>query len=260
MHVEALSRASTRWSERIPEDQWTIYSPVIRAARRRQIPFALGGAFALATYTGRWRNTKDLDLYVRPRDRETMKTVLSLNAFRDYYEELPYDRTWIYRGERDGVIVDVIWSMANHRADVDIRWVTGGPEFNLRGEPVRALPAEELLWAKLYVLQRDRTDWPDLMNILASAGERMDWRHLLRRLGDDRPLLGAVLQVYAWLCPGPAERLPGWLWEETGLMLPADPSPECVPARADLLDRRPWFGPIRERRERGRGNEEDESR
>ena len=28
------------------------------------------------------------------------------------------------------------------------------------------LPPEELIWAKLYVLQRDRSDWPDILNLL----------------------------------------------------------------------------------------------
>lgn len=58
------------WFKLVPETHWLIYKAAIRAVRAQEIQFALGGAFALAGYTGRWRNTKDLDLYLQPKDRE----------------------------------------------------------------------------------------------------------------------------------------------------------------------------------------------
>jgi len=57
------------WIDVIPADQWPLYRQAIQAVRRAGIRFLVGGGFGLAAYTGRWRNTKDMDLYVLPADR-----------------------------------------------------------------------------------------------------------------------------------------------------------------------------------------------
>jgi hypothetical protein len=225
----------------IPVEQWSIYRRVIQDARRVRIPFALGGAFAFGVYTGQWRNTKDLDLYVQPRDRDAMVEVLARNGLSDYYTQLPYDRRWIYRGSVDNTIVDVIWSMANQRAQVDEVWISDGREVALNGESVRAIPAEELIWAKMYVLQRDRCDWPDVLNVIHAAGPGLNWKHLLDRVGDDWQVLRSILALFAWVAPGRASALPPWLWERFELEAPRPAAEDVSQRRVELLDSRPWF-------------------
>src|SRR5262245_55802902 len=173
------------WAHLIPEADWRLYHLVIEAAQARGLRFALGGGFAFSTYTHRWRNTKDIDLYILPADRNEFIELLSAAQFADYYPHLPYDRGWIYRGYREGVIVDLIWAMANRRAETDDVWVSQGLEVHVRGVDVRVIPPEELIWAKLYVVQADRSDWPDLLNLLYARGATLNWAHLLDRLGDD---------------------------------------------------------------------------
>jgi len=232
--------------EMIPDEQWSVYRRVIDGARTRGLRFALGGGLAVSTYTGRWRNTKDLDLYIRPQDREAMVETLRRAGLSDYYEQLPYDRNWIFRGYRDGTIVDVIWSLANYRAQVDEAWVTRGPEVIVRGERLRLLPPEEAIWSKLHVLQRDRCDWPDVLNLIYAVGPTLDWEHLLGRVGEDAPLLSGLLSVFTWLCPGRAQELPSWLWKRLRLPDPPNPAPEVDRRRVNLLDSRPWFSPTLE--------------
>lgn len=235
------------WSKQIPDDEWAVYQEVLETAIARDIPFALGGAFAVATYTGCWRNTKDLDLYVLPEDRDRMIEALGELGFRDYFEVKGYDRWWIYRSHREGTIVDTIWAMANHRQQIDSLWMSG-PEVNLRGRRIRVLPAEAMLWDKLYIMQRDRCDWPDVLNLLYAAGVRVDWDMLLGRICDDIPLMAGALSVFRWIAPGKAAEFPEWLWERVGLSARA---PEITAGalydkrRVDLLDRRPWFVPDR---------------
>lgn len=230
------------YAEVFPYEQWVVYESVIKEARARGLQFALGGAFGLATYTGRWRNTKDLDIYVLPHSREAMIQVLTKAGFQDYYDQLAYDRSWIYRGIHEGAIVDVIWAMANHRAEVYESWLLRGPELDIHGETVRVVSAEEMLWHKLYVLQRERCDWPDVLNLLYATGDTLDWEYLLGRLGKDTPLLAGVLCVFQWLAPGMARRLPPWLWTRLNLPAPATDSIADVDwDRVKLLDTRPWF-------------------
>src|SRR5260370_18242820 len=104
--------------------------------------------------------------------------------------------------------------MANYKNDVDDRWLTAGPEVTMRGEIFRLVPPEEMIWAKLYVMQKDRTDWPDVLNILYAQRKTLNWRHLLERLGEDAPLLYGLLTIFRWLCPNLATELPAWLWRE----------------------------------------------
>ncbi|MGE0127379.1 MAG: nucleotidyltransferase [Blastocatellales bacterium] len=225
--------------------QGEIYREVISETRKRNLPFAIGGGFAINAYTGLQRNTKDLDIYVMPSDCEAMKEILTDVGMSDYSERLPYDPKWIYRGYYNGVIVDVIWAMANQVTSVDERWLTRGPIIEIENHRLRLLPPEELLWTKLYVIQRDRCDWPDVLNLIYSRGETMDWEHLLNRLGEDAALLAGVLTFFVWLCPGRARTLPDWLWERLNLIKPSlSASAEEINDRhVGLIDSRPWFTP-----------------
>jgi hypothetical protein len=234
------------WTTQIPDEEWSVYQSVIRRAKEKGLPFALGGAFAVATNTGRWRNTKDLDFYILPEDREKMIQIVTEAGLQDYYDRLPYQRHWIYRSHKGEVIVDLIWAMANDWEEVDEAWLTRGPRVEVRGEILPVIPPEELIWAKLYVLQKDRCDWSDILNIIYATGETLDWEHLLGRLIQDLPLLRGVLSVFAWLSPGRARELPGWLWERLDLLVPETlPDPEqTMRRRADRLDTRPWFIPV----------------
>jgi hypothetical protein len=226
----------------INDEQWAIYHRVITRARERHVPFAVGGGFAVATHTGQWRNTKDLDLYILPRDRDAMVQIVTEAGLADYYERKPYDRRWIYRANVDDTIVDVIWAMANLRVEVDEGWLRDVCRARVRGLELPVVPLEEMVWDKLYVLQRDRCDWPDVLNMLYASGETLDWNYLLDRVADDMPLLSAAVSLYRWLCPGRSRKLPPWIWERLDLPAPVGPpAPECEPYRADLLDTRPWF-------------------
>lgn len=140
------------------EEQWSVYRQIISGCREPGLQYAVGGGLAVGVYTGRWRDTKDIDLYVLPEDLVIAQRVLTRAGLVDYYEQLPYDRAWIYRSTRDKVIVDVIFSMANHKTDVDEKRITAGPEVTIRGETFRLVPPEEMIWAKLYLLQKDRCD------------------------------------------------------------------------------------------------------
>ncbi len=232
------------WEGLIPESEWTEYRAVVDKMREKGIRFALGGGLAFSEYANRVRNTKDLDLYIYPWDRDEAREVLLSTGFVDYFDEKPYDRTWIFRGYKDSVIVDLIWTSPNHRFEVDPRWLSRGRDVVIRGTRLKLIPPEELVWAKIYVLQHDRCDWTDILNILGNLGPMLDWRHLLDRVGPDIPLLAGILSVFRWMAPEKASSLPQWLWEHVGLGPQVlDCSGDTSGGRAALLDSRDWFGP-----------------
>src|SRR5437868_3063759 len=131
------------WADAISESDWAIYRAAIRAIRQAKVPFLLGGGFALATFTGRWRDTKDIDFYIRREDRETVIAALTRAGFADYYRQRAYDRKWIHRTVKSGVIVDIIWAMANQRTRVDEIWFERAGSVTIREETLRVVPLEE---------------------------------------------------------------------------------------------------------------------
>jgi hypothetical protein len=240
------SRGWTGWVDLIAPEQWRVYQRVMEEASSAGIDFALAGAFATAVHTGRWRDTNDMDLYILPADRERLARLIEQIGLTDMYEVSPYDRDWTFRATDGNVIVEAIWSMRNHRASVDSEWVERSSEVEIRGMKVRVAPLEEMIWPKLYVLMRERCDWPDVLNYLYYCAEGLDWRHLLDRLGEDKPLLGTVLMLFAWINPDRVSTIPAWVWQNPGVQVSAAGSAEDGLRRAALLSTRNWYGPMAE--------------
>ena len=230
------------WADVIPQEEWRHQEPVIREARARGIPFVIGGGLAFSDYSGRVRFSKDIDLFVQPEDREKVIEITRTTGLRDYFEVLPYDRSWIYRAYAGDAIVDTIWSFPNHRTDVRPEWLRGGKTIQIRGTELPLLRAEDLLWTKLYVMQRERCDWPDLLNLLQSSGDAMDWDYLIAVVEADLPILASLLSLFGWLSPCCARSFPADLWSRLGIPAPVG-NEDDHRRRVPLLDTRDWFGP-----------------
>ena len=126
MHqIPGTASAEASWAHLIPKEQWEVYERAIQLARERSLQFAVGGGIAFSHYASRWRNTKDLDIYVTPNDRFAMIQVVLDAGLVDYFNVHDYDRGWIFRShDTHGIIVDIIWQMANYRTQVAGSWLT----------------------------------------------------------------------------------------------------------------------------------------
>lgn len=230
------------WAALIPDDQWVTFRSGIDALDRAGVNVLLGGALALASYTGHWRNTKDVDVIVHEGDQQRACDALLAAGFEDYFPQEAYDRSWIFRSFKEGVIFDVIWNLPNHRVQIEEFWFQHGHCLKLKGISFLAVPAEELVRMKLYVMQRNRCDWVDVLNVLASTVSVLDWNWLVQRMGRDLPLLHSVLALFNWMCAGRAREIPEWV--RTRFALPAIQAEDVAAMeerRTRLLDSRPWF-------------------
>jgi hypothetical protein len=243
----ALADAAAKeaaWSSLIPSEQSDVLREGTEVMERVEAPFLLAGALALATYTGHWRNTKDIDVVIQQDDRERVIEALGRAGFVDYFDRENYDRSWIFRGFKEGVLFDVIWALPNHRVGIDDAWFERARTVVLNGRAYQVVPAEELVRIKLYVMQRERCDWVDVLNVVAAAVEQISWPWLVERMGRDLPLLHAALAIFNWMCPGRAHALPSWLRKQFALpRVETEDFSLTEERRVKLFDSRPWFAP-----------------
>jgi hypothetical protein len=221
-----------------PEREW--FGKAIEALNGEGIPFLFAGAFGLYHYTGLWRGTKDLDVLILPEHRERAIRAVTGTGLGDLYDQEPYDREWIFRSTRDGVIVDLIWQLANKVDALDQSWMDRGLSTQFLGMPIRVVSAADLCWMKLFVFQRGRCDWPDIINVIRGTGGRLDWDHLLAEVGPHWRLLCALTDIFDWLCPSERSFIPRAfrLELEDRRRKDLDGSESCHP---DLFDSRPWL-------------------
>jgi hypothetical protein len=233
------------WLGLIPHSEWAVYQRALKIAKDIGVPFMLGGGFALAYYTRRFRTTKDIDLIITLPNRDMLAERLEHAGYHDMYDTQPYDRGWIYRARRHEYIVDLIFGMANRRAKVTPEWFRSAPTITIRGEELEVLPLEYLFWMKLYVLQRDRCDWLDLLNLLYCEVHSFNWSLLQEKVGPDSSLIRSVIAIFDWICPARARQIPKQV--RKWLHLP-EPNPaendSYVLERIKLIDTRSWFAAI----------------
>jgi hypothetical protein len=180
------------------------YRQAIQTLKRADVPFLVGGAYALAVYAGIERHTKDFDVFVRPAD-----CLRALEALADIgcRTEVTFTH-WLGKAFRGDDFIDVIFSSGNGVARVDDEWFAHAPPAQVLGEDVRLCPVEETLWSKGFVMERERYDGADIAHLLRARGPGLDWDRLLRRYGADWRVLLSHLVLFGYVYPGERSQIP----------------------------------------------------
>jgi hypothetical protein len=200
------------------------------------VPFLVGGAYAFERYTGIARHTKDFDIFVHPRDVER---VLETLAAEGCETELPFAH-WLGKARNGDDFVDVIFSSGNGVAAVDDDWFRHSVEATVFDHPVRLIPAEEMIWSKAFIMERERFDGGDVAHILRASAERLDWPRLVGRFGDYWRVLMAHLVIFGFIYPGERHRIPAGVLSELSTRLQRElstPEPGEPVCRGTILSR-----------------------
>jgi hypothetical protein len=176
----------------------------LRALAASGVPFLVAGAYALFEYTGIFRDTKDLDVFLRREHLERAFAVLEEAAFR---AEL-VDPSWIGKAWRGEWFVDLIFSSGNGVAVVDDAWFEHARPSQVMGVDVLLAPPEEMLWSKSFVLERERYDGADVNHLIRARGSELDWERLLLRFDRYWEVLLSHLLLYRFAFPGERSRVP----------------------------------------------------
>jgi hypothetical protein len=190
-----------------PPEPVPFYRDSLRLLNRSRIPFMVGGAYALSHYTGIERDTKDLDVFVRPGD---CPSVLQVFAEAGYRTQLTFPH-WLGKIFHDDYFIDVIFSSGNGVAEVDEKWLHHAEPCGLLGQPVRISPVEEMIWSKGYIMERERFDGADIAHLLRVRGADLDWPRLLRRFGPHWRVLLSHLVLFGFIYPGERDKVPEWV-------------------------------------------------
>jgi hypothetical protein len=174
------------------------------------VPFLVGGAYAWARYTGIERHTKDFDVFIRRKDFSKAKRVFEAAG---YQSELNFPH-WLGKAFKGEDFIDLIFSAGNGVAVVDELWFDYAVDGVVFDVDVKLIPAEEMIWSKGLIMERERFDGADVAHVIHSVGDRLDWRRLIDRYANLWRALYAHLVLYGFVYPFKRSQVPAWVMDE----------------------------------------------
>jgi hypothetical protein len=233
-------------TEEQKKEAHAFYKEALQLLHESGSNFMLGGAFAMFHYTGIYRDTKDLDVFCKPSE---FPKILKFFADKGFETQLT-DVRWLAKVFKGEYFIDIIFNTVNNICTVDDSWYHHAPKAQFVGEDVLMLPAEELVFCKIYVQNRERFDGADVNHILLKQGKNFDWKRLLFRMDPHWHLLLSQLIIFQFVYPSEYnDIIPKWLFDE--LMARANMQYDLPPAvenvcRGPIIDQTQYQVDIKE--------------
>ncbi|HEY5677425.1 MAG TPA: nucleotidyltransferase, partial [Myxococcales bacterium] len=123
------------------EEERDAHRRALRVLQERGFEPMVGGAYALKTHTGIWRDTKDLDLFLR---KDRIRAALSALKDAGFRTEFT-DPLWIAKAFHGPYFIDLIFSSGNGIATVDEHWRKRALTCEVLGLQTLVVPAEEMI-------------------------------------------------------------------------------------------------------------------
>lgn len=188
--------------------------------RRSGVPYALGGAYSHYAVTGVWRDSKDLDVFVRPQD---VRPALDLFAAAGFETELR-DAHWLAKVHSPPHLLDILFAVRHMtRLRITDEWLGTSLAARFLGVPTRILAPEETIATKVYIANRDRFDGADILHIIRALQGEVDWQRLVHLLDGDEEIVFWYLVLFAFTYPMHREWLPRALMQRAFEGLQATP-------------------------------------
>lgn len=233
-------------TEEQKKEAHAFYREALEGLNESGAGYMLGGAFALFHHTGIYRDTKDLDVFCRSID---YPKILKYFSDKGYKTELT-DARWLAKVFKGDYFIDIIFDTVNNICTVDDSWFDRAAKGEFADMPVLFLSAEELIWCKIYVQNRERFDGADINHIILKTGKNLDWKRILMRMEQHWHLLLAQILTFQFVYPSDfANTVPKWLFDE--LMRRAGEQYDVPPSiaricRGPIIDQTQYGVDIRE--------------
>src|SRR5262245_1244107 len=191
-------------------DTAELYRNALEMLNRSGVPYLVGGTYAFQYYAGISRTTKDFDIFARQRDVQRVLDVLTRAGFKT---EIAFSH-WLAKAHHGERFIDVIYNSGNGVAEVDDEWFAQAVDEAVLGVPVKLCPAEEMVWSKAFIMERERYDGADVAHLLRHCSGMVDWERLLRRFGASWRVLLNHLVLFGFIYPGERGLVPSSIMRE----------------------------------------------
>jgi hypothetical protein len=191
-------RSLTTSGFRMQPRERLVYTRALDALRRDGPPFVVSGLFALHQHTGIYRETKDLDVMLQPSHVEEAARVLKAAGFRVVLSAAH----WLAKARDGELFVDLVYGMANGLHLIDESWIRFASPGEIADIPILVTAPEDLIFHRLFIWERHRSDMSDVAHLILTHGDRMDWDRLVWRAGDHWRLLLAQIHFFDFVYPG----------------------------------------------------------
>ncbi|MDB5356882.1 MAG: uncharacterized protein JWN24_3335 [Phycisphaerales bacterium] len=176
------------------------------------VDYAVGGAYALAVHTDIVRHTKDFDVFLKKESRDR-----ALAAFEraGLHTELTHPH-WIAKAFSPGadLFIDLIYSSGNGLCQVDDEWLANAVPGQVLGRPARLCAAEEIIWSKAFIQERERFDGADIAHLFLKQGIRLNWDRLLGRFRGNELVLLSHLILFRYIYPSEPQPAPQRIYDD----------------------------------------------
>ena len=195
--------------------------PVARDPAPVGHPYAIGGAYSHYGFTGVWRDSKDLDAFVRPED---VRAALDAFAAAGFETELR-DAHWLAKVHSPPHLLDILFAVRHAtRLRITDEWLETSHAARFLGVPTRILGPEETIATKIYIANRDRFDGADILHIVRALQGEVDWQRIIDLLDGDEEIVLWHLVLFAFSYPMHREWLPRELMRRAFEHLQAAPA------------------------------------
>jgi hypothetical protein len=186
------------------------YRRVLQVISGVSLQYLIGGTHALKHQTGLPFDPRDFDVLLRRADMPLAAQALN-DAGHPVVMAHPHFVAKVYDGDR---FVDLIFGSGNGLTDLDDEWFAHGSEGVVFDVPVRFCSAEDLLWSKAFIMERERYDGADVAHMLLTCGHRLDWVRLVARFGQHWRVLLSHLIMFGFVYPGERGIVPAWVLDD----------------------------------------------
>ena len=136
-----------------------------------------------------------------------MQRVLDVLKRAGFKTEIAFTH-WLAKAHHGDKFIDVIYSSGNGVAEVDDEWFAHAVDEEVLGVPVKLCPAEEMIWSKALIMERERYDGADVAHLFRHCSGLLNWERLVRRFGANWRVLLSHLVLFGFIYPGERALIP----------------------------------------------------
>jgi hypothetical protein len=185
------------------------YQLALQSLKSAQVPFVVGGAWAVEHHVCLGRATLDLDLMLEPSTVDRAVQTLSQYDARLLGRDILQVRL-----DLNGVEVDLVHHIAQGEYPVDASWHQHALPGYVFDVATSIAAPEDLIWSKVFVASRHRFDGADVVHLILGTHRTLDWKRLAAHLKSYPELLLAYLNLFEFCYPGERSAIPDWLWND----------------------------------------------